>query len=229
MVEDGNDADLAAMRDAVSLSREDYLETQGALSAERLRASRWGSAALIFLLIAVASTALWYLRARREEIRRLRVEAEETIATAEELRTRLAESSRVLKGTVAGKNEILERLCEQYYIYGESSDKLPGRLLKEVREAISGLRDDPKTLASLERAVNAAHDGAVEKLRSQLPRCKDEDVRLFVLAASGLSRTAMATLLEKEKGVVGNRLWRLKGRIADAGAPNAALLLGCLE
>ena len=229
VVEDGNDADLAAMRDAVSLSREDYLETQGALSAERLRASRWGSAALIFLLIAVASTALWYLRARREEIRRLRVEAEETIATAEDLRTRLAESSRVLKGTVAGKNEILERLCEQYYIYGESSDKLPGRLLKEVREAISGLRDDPKTLANLERAVNAAHDGAVDKLRSQLPRCKDEDVRLFVLAASGLSRTAMAILLEKEKGVVGNRLWRLKGRIADAGAPDAALLLGCLE
>lgn len=229
VVADGNDAELAAMRDAVSLAREDYLEAQGDLAAERLRSSRLGSAALLLLLIAVASTALWFLRARREEIHRLREEAEETIATAEELRMRLAESSRVLKGTVAGKNEILERLCEQYYIYGESSDKLPSRLLKEVKAAISGLRDDPKTLASLERTVNAAHDGAVDKLRAQLPRCKEEDVRLFVLAASGLSRTAMATLLEKEKGVVNNRLWRLKGRIADAEAPDAKLLLGCLE
>ena len=229
VVEYGNDADLSAMRSAVSLAREDYLDAQNALASERLRASRWGSAALILLLIAVASTALWYLRARREEIRRLRTEAEEYIATAEELRTRLSESSKVLKGTVAGKNEILERLCEQYYIYGESSDKLPSRLLKEVKTAIADLRDDPRTMERFERSVNAAHDGAVDKLRAQLPRCKEEDVRLFVLAASGLSRTAMATILDKEKGVVNNRLWRLKGRIADADAPDKELLLNCLE
>ena len=228
VVEYGNDADLSAMRAAVSLAREDYLDAQNALATERLRSSRWGSAALILLLIAVASTALWYLRARREEIRRLRSETEETIGIAEELRARLAESSRVLKGAVAGKNEILERLCEQYYIYGES-DKLPSRLLKEARSAIEGLRDDPKTLEGFERMVNAAHDGAVDKLRTQLPRCKEEDVRLFILAASGLSRTAMATILEKEKGVVNNRLWRLKGRLADSDAPDKALLLECLE
>ena len=229
VVEAGNDAELAAMRDAVSLAREDYLESQGALAAERLRSSRLGVWALLFLLIAVASTALWYLRARREEIRRLRQEAEEYIGTAEELRARLAESSRVLKGAVAGKNEILERLCEQYYIYGETSDKLPSRLLREVKSAIGGLRDDPKTLSGFERAVNAAHDGAVDKLRAQLPRCKEEDVKLFVLAASGLSRTAMATILEKEKGVVNNRLWRLKGRIADGELPDKDLLLSCLD
>ena len=228
VVEYGNDADLSAMRAAVSLAREDYLEAQNALATERLRSSRWGSAALILLLIAVASTALWYIRARREEIRRLRSETEETIGIAEELRARLAESSRVLKGAVAGKNEILERLCEQYYIYGES-DKLPSRLLKEARSAIEGLRDDPKTLEGFERMVNAAHDGAVDKLRAQLPRCKEEDVRLFVLAASGLSRTAMATILEKEKGVVNNRLWRLKGRLSDSDATDKALLLECLE
>lgn len=229
VVEAGNEAELSSMRDAVSLAREDYLESQGALAAERLRSSRLGTWALLFLLIAVASTALWYLRARREEIRRLRSEAEEYIATAEELRLRLDESSRVLKGTVAGKNEILERLCEQYYIYGESSDKLPSRLLKEVKAAIGGLRDDPGTLSQFEKAVNTAHNGAVDKLRAQLPRCKEEDVRIFVLAASGLSRTAMATILEKEKGVVNNRLWRLKGRIADADLPDKELLLACLE
>ena len=39
----------------------------------------------------------------------------------------------------------------------------------------------------------------------------------------------MATLMDKEKGVVNNRLWRLKGRISDAGIPDGELLLGCLE
>ena len=84
-------------------------------------------------------------------------------------------------------------------------------------------------LTRLEKAVDAAHDGAAAKLRAQLPGCKSDDVKLFVLAASGFSRTAMATLMDKEKGVVNNRLWRLKGRIADASCPDGELLLSCLE
>ena len=59
--------------------------------------------------------------------------------------------------------------------------------------------------------------------------CKPEDVKLFVLAASGFSRTAMATLMDKEKGVVNNRLWRLKGRIEESSAPDRELLRACLE
>lgn len=77
--------------------------------------------------------------------------------------------------------------------------------------------------------MDAAWEGAAAKLRAQLPNCKEEDVRLFVLAASGFSRTAMAALMDKEKGVVNNRLWRLKGRIADSDAPDKDLLLACLE
>ena len=56
----------------------------------------------------------------------------------------------------------------------------------------------------------------VRKFREQVPRLKDEDVKLFVFAASGLSSTAMSTLLGMEKSVVYNRIYRLKGRIAKA-------------
>ena len=180
----------------------------------------------------MASTLLWYLRARRiaaqKALAEERAGTERFIGIAEELQSRLADTARQLKLTASGKNEILERLCEQYYIF-EGTDKLQGNLLKEARQAIEGLRDDPKVRARLEQAVDAAHDGAAAKLRAQLPGCKEDDVRLFVLAASGFSRTAMATLLDKEKGVVNNRLWRLKGRIADSSAPDKELLAGCLD
>ena len=111
----------------------------------------------------------------------------------------------------------------------EGTDRLQNNLLKEVKQAVEGLRNDRKVQARLERSVDASRDGAAAKLRAQLPNCKEEDVRLFVLAASGFSRTAMATLMDKEKGVVNNRLWRLKGRISDSGAPDKDLLLSCLE
>ncbi len=228
----GNEEDISALRSAVTLAREDYLQDREALASERLRTQRIGQLALLLLLIAVSSTALWYLRARRianeKALAEEQAETERYIGIAEELQARLGETSRRLRDTTAGKNEVLERLCEQYYVF-EGTDKLQGNLLKEVRQAVEGLRNDKQVQARLERSVDAAREGAVTKLRAQLPNCKEEDVRLFVLAASGFSRTAMATLMDKEKGVVNNRLWRLKGRIADSDAPDRDLLLSCLE
>lgn len=228
----GNEEDISALRSAVSLAREDYLQDREELASERLRAQRLGQIALILLLVAVSSTALWYLRARRianeKALSEEQAETERYISIAEELQARLGETSRRLRDTAAGKNDVLERLCEQYYVF-EGTDKLQGNLLKEVRQAVEGLRNDKKVQARLERSVDAAREGAAAKLRAQLPNCKEEDVRLFVLAASGFSRTAMAALMDKEKGVVNNRLWRLKGRIADSDAPDKSLLLGCLD
>ena len=228
----GNDEDISALRSAVTLAREDYLQDREALASEQLRSQRLGAMAVLLLLIAVGSTALWYLRARKiaaeKALSEEQAETERYIGIAEELRTRLGETSRRLRDTAAGKNEVLERLCEQYYVF-EGTDKLQKNLLKEVKQAVEGLREDKKVQARLERSVDAARDGAAAKLRAQLPNCKEEDVQLFVLAASGFSRTAMATLMDKEKGVVNNRLWRLKGRIADAQAPDRELLLSCLE
>ena len=228
----GNEEDISALRSAVSLAREDYLQDREELASERLRAQRLGQIALILLLVAVSSTALWYLRARRianeKALSEEQAETERYISIAEELQARLGETSRRLRDTAAGKQEVLERLCEQYYVF-EGTDTLQSNLLKEVRQAVEGLRNDKKVQARLERSVDAAREGAAAKLRAQLPNCKEEDVRLFVLAASGFSRTAMAALLDKEKGVVNNRLWRLKGRIADSDAPDKDLLLGCLE
>ena len=228
----GDAEDISALRSAVTLAREDYLRDREALASERLRNQRLGQIALLLLLVAVSSTALWYLRARRmaneKALSEERAETERYVSIAEELQARLGETSRRLRDTAAGKNEVLERLCEQYYVF-EGTDRLQNNLLKEVKQAVEGLRNDRKVQARLERSVDASRDGAASKLRAQLPNCKEEDVRLFVLAASGFSRTAMATLMDKEAGVVNNRLWRLKGRISDSGAPDRDLLLSCLE
>ena len=232
VMEYGNAEDISSLQSAVNLAHEDYLNGRQALTEERLRSSRLGLWALLMLALAVASTLLWYLRARRlaaeKALAEERAETERYIGIAEELRLRLADTSRKLKSSASGRNEILERLCEQYYVF-EGTDKLQKNLLKEVKSAVEGLREDPKVLSRLEKAVDAAHDNAAAKLRAQLPACKEDDVKLFVLAASGFSRTAMATLMDKEKGVVNNRLWRLKGRIAEASCPDGELLLSCLE
>jgi hypothetical protein len=63
-------------------------------------------------------------------------------------------------------------------------------------------------------------DGLVSRLREQMPKLKAEDVKLFIFAACGFSSTTISTILEKDKGIVYNRIWRLKGKISGADAPD---------
>ena len=60
----------------------------------------------------------------------------------------------------------------------------------------------------------------VSRLREQMPKMKSDDIKLFIFAASGFSSTTISTILEKDKGIIYNRIWRLKGKISASEAPD---------
>ena len=70
---------------------------------------------------------------------------------------------------------ILERLCEQYYVY-EDTDKFQKKIIQEVNEIIDELRRDPKTQKDLEAWLNATQDNVVSKLRAAHPEFKEEEI-----------------------------------------------------
>lgn len=211
------------VRDSVMILQGEYISRQNDLAKARAQASGMRTLFLIAVLMAAAFAVSGYFRAQKiaaeRELEKERQETERYMNLAEELKGRLKKSSRT---------DVLERLCENYYIY-EGTDNLQPKVLSEVKSVISGLRENPKTLQELEDNLNLGHDGVVRKFREQVPRLKDEDVKLFVFAASGLSSTAMSTLLGMEKSVVYNRIYRLKGRIAKAGAPDGEIFLQLLN
>jgi hypothetical protein len=142
------------------------------------------------------------------------------MSIAEDLQLKLRNSSKRLpseKHMSIAKFDMLERLCEQYYVY-EGTPNLQDRVLKEVKSVIQGLRDDPKMIKGLELMLDRNCNEIVTRLRNQLPKLKDDDVRLFIFAASGFSSTTISTILEKDKGIVYNRIWRLKGKISASEA-----------
>ncbi len=107
---------------------------------------------------------------------------------------------------------ILERLCEQYYVY-EDTDKLQKKIIQEVSEIIDELRKDPKTQSDLEAWLNATQDNVVSKLRADHPEFKEEEIRLFCYISAGFTPTMMSVMLKKDKSVVYNRVSRLKAKI----------------
>lgn len=111
-----------------------------------------------------------------------------------------------------GNFKILERLCEQFYIY-ENSEKFQKKIIQEVREIINELRNDSKVQKELEQWLNQTQDDVVSKLRASHPKLKEEDIKLFCYLQAGFTPTMISVLLRKDKSIIYNRVSRLKAKI----------------
>jgi len=203
---------------------------QVARSIEKARLRTW---ALLFFLVAVLATLLLYFWARKMQMeKQLLLEREENdriMSIAEDLQNRLS----LLQGTrKSGRSDIgldmLDRLCEQYYVY-EGTSSLQPKILKEVRSLVEGLRSDDKAQKNLEQSLNDSHDQVMKRLRAACPKWKDEDYLLYMFTVAGFSSTTISTLLEKDKPYVYNRLYRIKERIKASEAADRDFLLLQLE
>ena len=203
---------------------------QVARSIEKARLRTW---ALLFFVVAVLATLLLYLWARKVQTeKQLLLEREENdrvMSIAEDLQNRL----RLLQGMRRGGRsdiglDMLDRLCEQYYVY-EGTSSLQPKILKEVRSLVEGLRADDKVQKNLEQSLNESHDQVMKRLRAACPKWKEEDYLLYMFTVAGFSSTTISTLLEKDKPYVYNRLYRLKERLKALDDSNKDFFLLQLE
>lgn len=187
---------------------------------------------LALLVTAILATLVLYFWARKAQLEKQllqeREENERMMSVAEDLERRLGHLKQQKKNAPSLGVDVLDRLCEQYYVY-EGTDNLQPRIVKEVRSVVEGLRTDAAMQRSLEQALNEQNGGVMEKLRATFPRWKEEDFLLYLFAASGFSSTTLSTLLEKDKPYIYNHIYRLKERIKVSGSPDRELFLGCLE
>ncbi|MBQ8460908.1 MAG: hypothetical protein IJ543_00655 [Bacteroidales bacterium] len=178
----------------------------------------------IIFIIALVLIVLFFQYLRLRDRRRRdaeKLENERIMAIAEDLRARLEDAESAAsaqKKSMLDKMglNVLERLCEQYYIY-EGTENLQPKLLKEAKSVIEDLRADS---SQLEKTLDAQKNGIVARFKAQFPKIKEEDVRLFCFLAAGFNSTTISTLMEKDKQNIYNKIWRLKTRISESDAPD---------
>ena len=248
VTEYGNKSQASSLQEAVSASQREYIQGQADIQAEKLRAARLRLLLLALTALLAAGALIgvyYYYRSKQERILAEEIaERERYMSIAEDLRDRLGKAEEILRsaqddsraaqddnkvGNVQGPGfEALERLCEQYYIY-EGTDNLQPRILKEVKSIVGGLRSDRKVRKKLEDMLDSRKDGVMTKLRSEFPSWKEEDFQIYAFTAAGFSSTTISALMEKEKNVIYNRVWRLKGRISNSGSELKEFFLKCLD
>lgn len=223
----------------IVLSRleQDY-ELRMELLEAKLKASRMRTWAMVLLFVLYAVAAVFVYRTHKLRTARIlaeeQAENERLMNVAEDLQERMAEmsakASEEKKQTLgkpysSGKMDILQRLCEQYYIY-EGTENLQPKVLKEVKSMIDGLRGDSK---ALEEELDGSSRGVMTKFRAQFPKMKEEDIKLFCFVASGFSSTTISAIMEREKQYIYNRIYRLKNRISESEAPDKAMFLDYMK
>lgn len=226
VMEYSNSVEMASLMKSVASSRKDFIDQQHSLTRQRLRSARLTAAFILLSFLSVVFALIGYIRYRKMESAKIlaeeKAETEKYMNIAEDLQLKLRTASKRLpseKHMSISKFDVLERLCEQYYVY-EGTSNLQEKVLKEVKSVIEGLRNDRKMLKGLELMLDRNFNDIVVRLREQLPKLKEEDIKLFIFAASGFSSTTISTILEKDKGIVYNRIWRLKGKISTSDAPD---------
>ena len=240
VTEYGNKAQSDALEEAVAASQRDYLLGQSEIQAEKLRSARmklWLIALAALLVVAALVAAYLYYRSGQKRIlEEEKAERDRYMTIAEDLQQALRQALRQAQGPVGEPVEppkgpgfdVLERLCEQYYIY-EGTNNLQPRILKEVKSIVEGFRNDKKVQKSLEDILDSSKNGVMTKLRSEFPTWKEDDFLLYSFVSSGFSTTTISALMEKEKSVIYNRVWRLKGRISNSDSKFKDYFLECLD
>jgi len=193
------------------------LRAEDKMQASKLR--RLLAAVFVVVLFIIAAN---YARLRRIESDKLlqeeKAESDRLMALAEDLQSRLQSKS-------SKDMEVLERLCEQYYVY-EGTENLQPKILKEVTSLVKGLRENTK---DLEDSLNRDHNSLMKRFRSQMSTLKEDDIRLFTYLAAGFSSTTISALMEKDKQYVYNRIYRLKGRLTSSDAPDKEEFLSMIS
>ena len=218
-------AQSASLQETVAASQRDYILSQADAQAQKLKAARlkmWLLALAALLVIAAVVVAWFYYRSTQERLLEAeKAERDRYMSIAEDLKDRLAASR-------GPGFEALERLCEQYYIY-EGTENLQPKIFKEVKSIVEGLRSDKGVQKTLEEMLDGSKDGVMTKLRAEFQSWKEDDFLLYSFAAAGFSSTTMSTLMEKDKSVIYNRVWRLKGRISGSASRYKDFFLECLN
>ena len=161
-------------------------------------------ASIIFLIIGVAYYIIRQrLRLQRERTDRYLLLAEEANTQYKTLTEHMegqrnAESH--LKGLVASRFDIIDKLGKTYY-ERENTASQQAAMFHEVKQIITDFAENNAMFQELELIVNTCHDNAMEKLRNDFPSMKEADIRLLCYIFVGFSPQVISLFMVAcEKG-----------------------------
>ncbi len=170
------------------------------------------------LTLTIAIAVVLYVRLMASR-RRRREEA--GMQAASELRT-------ALRNLEEQHLETLTHLCNTYY-ENYNAASVTSRVARDTLKAIRGIADREDFFPRLEKHLDNRNDGLMSQLRTEIPTLRENDMRLYLCNALGLSIPAICLLLGEKRDVIYTRRLRLRAKIQESDAIHKERLLEYLR
>lgn len=185
---------------------------------------------LIFIAVAIIVVAFVLFVVRR--LKRKNEELERYIAAVGELQDTLRMLPQEMSASVGALyrdrfNELNE-LCDIYYDH-EGTSRSKSVIYNKFIATIEAIKSDEERIQELEATVNKYRDGAMEKLRREMPRLSERDTRVTLYLLAGFSNRAIAIFMDSDPVSVSKMRYNIKQKIKSANIADSELIIAALS
>lgn len=185
---------------------------------------------LIFIAVAIIVVAFVLFVIRR--LKRKNEELERYIAAVGELQDTLRMLPQEMSASVGALyrdrfNELNE-LCDIYYDH-EGTSRSKSVIYNKFLATIEAIKGDEERIQELEATVNKYRDGAMEKLRREMPRLSERDRRVTLYLLAGFSARAIAIFMDSDPVSVSKMRYNIKQKIKNANIADSELIIAALS
>ena len=219
----------ALLQQSISGSQRDYYKNEAALQKERMKNIKQTvslAAVICLLLVLLALASL--IGASRKKDQQLKEQMTQLFFSKKEIDRISKEKAHLLGALFSGRIKHLDSLTEKYFQTDDQKEK--SVVFNEIKDTVQSLRNDPEVFSSLENDLNRYCNGIMAKLRKQVPRIKNENLKLISLFFAGIPDNTIQILLNKVS-VDSLRMARSRLRkvIIASGAPDTNFFLEMLN
>lgn len=184
---------------------------------------------VIFIIIALIITAIVAYAIYR--IRRKESELAHYIEMVSELRDTLDSIPKDMASSVSelyrDRFSELNELCDIYYDH-EGSTRNKSLVFNKLTETIEAIKSDNHRLSELEATVNTYRGGIMQRLREQMPKLSERDMRVALYVFAGFSNRAIAIFIESDPVSVSKIRYNIKQKIRSANIADGEILMAAL-
>ena len=174
---------------------------------------------VIFLLI------LAYLRYRWQRRNR---EIEQYVETIQELqmasRDLPEKMNTMITAIYRDRFSELNELCEIYYDH-DGTTRQKNLIFNQLCTTIDAIKNDERRLTEMEEAINRYRNDLMVRLREQVSKLSDRDIRIALYIFAGFSSRAISIFMDSDPVTVSKMRYNIKQKIKNSNAPDMELLL----
>lgn len=122
----------------------------------------------------------------------------------------------------------LNALCETYYDHSGTT-RQKNLVFNQLSDTIEAIKGDNKRLKEMEDAVNSYRNNLMQRLRDQVDKLNERDLRVALYVFAGFSNRAIAIFIDSDPTSVSKIRYNIKQKIKNSNAQDSEMLIQALS